>query len=236
MSDSAEIKTIKPGLPPLVGFKDLLSDMDMDAYYKAREQEEKEKAAERELIRREAWYRSADSGIKKRFHNESFETFKAETDEEKRNLKICKDFCAADGCRMLLLYGENGNGKTHLASSVIREIGGVYVTSAMLCLEFESGADFNANRNRLEVVKHYSNTGVLVIDEIGRNVNAETEKKLLPLIIGNIYDNCGKIVLVTNADKMDFVELMGKAIYDRFMEVCYSCSFTEKSKRQELRK
>lgn len=212
----------------------LIYDPSKEEFYKKLEEEEKLQAdfdRKEKLLKH---YQSEKSGIRPRFYEESFETFIAESDEQKKNLAAVKNFMS-NKALFLLMYGENGNGKTHLASSLIRVLGGIYITSAMLCLEFESGADYNAKLSRLEVIEKYSNADFLVIDEYGRNTSPDLEKKVVSLILSNRYDLLKKTAIVTNENKTVFIESLGKAIFDRFLESCVSCEFKETSKRKDKR-
>lgn len=75
---------------------------------------EKIEAYERqqEIIRRQENYeRYKNSGVPEKFFETSLDTYITKTEEEKRNLKIVKDFTQNPKNKILLLCGNNGNGK-----------------------------------------------------------------------------------------------------------------------------
>lgn len=173
-----------------------------------------------------------NSGIPKKFFNESFETFRAETPEEKSNLS--KAACFADNPlnRILIFCGKNGTGKTHLACGIIRKCGGHYVTAPDLCVEYESSSDYQAKKTKAGVLKTYVDYSFLVIDECGRYIlKPDTEKFLLSYIVCNRYENDLPTVLITNSSKSDLIKFLGAAVYDRLSEVCTTVDFTGESKR-----
>ena len=205
------------------------------------EQAESEKVEryERELQKREeelALERYKNSGVPARFFNESFETYKAETEAEKKAKTAVMKFAKNPQDKVLILYGENGNGKTHLGSSVIRMYGGVYVLASTICIEYESATSYKAPYTRTELLNKLATCKMLVIDECCKYfLNAELEKFLLGWIICARYAKNLPTVLITNGKKETFVNFLGKAVYDRLTEVCISVEFNWQSKRKGLR-
>lgn len=67
---------------------------------------------QQEIIRRQENYeRYKNSGVPEKFFETSLDTYITKTEEEKRNLKIVKDFTQDPKNKILLLCGNNGNGK-----------------------------------------------------------------------------------------------------------------------------
>lgn len=192
-----------------------------------KEWEERERKQEEERHRR---YIVEESGIKKRYWEESLDTYKTETEEDKKNLEYIRKFCKGETKPMLLLIGKYGTGKTHLGCGIVRETWGTFVSSFELCLRFEMGSDFKADMNKMEVLEKYSSKKMLVIDEIGR-AKQDIEKMVIPYIINERYERMLPTVLITNIDKQAFLELLGDATTDRLKEVCSTLTFTGKSKR-----
>lgn len=172
------------------------------------------------------------SGVPYKFFEESFDTFVATADDEIMQKKKVKDFADNPCNKVLILTGNNGTGKSHLGCSVIRQCGGVFKNSTELCIEYESGGDYNAKKNRLEILDYYIHLRMLVIDECGKyTVKQDTERFLLSYIVNNRYENDLPTVLITNGGKKEFVEFLGKSTYDRLCEVCTTVDFLGKSKR-----
>ena len=174
------------------------------------------------------------SGVPEKFWNESFDTFEKNREQEIKIYDEVRSFADNPKNRVLVLCGKNGCGKTHLAASVIRHCGGEYVTSPMLCMMYDSA--YKGKMSREELILHYSKIKMLVIDECCKYfLNEETEKFLLMQIICMRYENNKPTVLVTNADKLAFVNFLGRAVYDRFTECCSTLEFDWESRRKERR-
>lgn len=185
----------------------------------------------------ENYERYKKSGVPAKFFNESLETFIAKTDEEKKNLQIVKEFTENPKNKILLLCGNNGNGKSHLLSGIIRECDGEYITSSQLCVEYEAATSYHSERTREQILRHYSTeVSMLVIDECGKyTVNEKLEQFLLANIFSTRYEYDLPSGVGTNADKKEFIEFLGKSFFDRCTEVCTTLDFTGPSKRQSRR-
>ncbi|WP_177177701.1 ATP-binding protein [Treponema bryantii] len=193
--------------------------------------------AMQEKFRNEDRYKKyKESGVPEKFFCESFATYE-ETALNGSALKTVMDFAKNPYNRMLVLCGNNGTGKSHLACSIIRECGGEYITSSMLCMKYDSATGYKVDMNREELIRHYSKVDMLVIDECCKYfVNDTTEKFVLMQIICMRYENNKPTVLVTNASKKSFVNFLGTAVFDRFTEVCTTLTFDWESKRKSRRK
>lgn len=188
-----------------------------------------------ELKEKQKWCESKESGIPIRFQQSSFENYIAKTDEEKKNLSVCRNFVEGKGRQMLMFIGKYGNGKTHLGASIIREFEkrGRFTTSFEICTRYEMGSDFKAEENRWEVLERFCNYEVLVIDEFGR-AKPEVERLIIPYLINARYENKKKTVIITNLEKDKVIDLLGEASVDRLREVCSTLVFTQESKRGAL--
>ena len=180
----------------------------------------------------EKYERYKKSGVPAKFFETSLDTYIASTDEEKKNLKTVKDFTQEPKNKILLLCGNNGNGKSHLLCGITRICGGEYITSSQLCVEYEAAVSYHSERTREQILKHYTTVTMLVIDECGKyTLNEKLEQFLLAYIFSTRYENDLATGAATNADKKGFIEFLGKSVFDRFTEVCITLDFTGPSKR-----
>ncbi len=211
----------------------LLEVLDFEQTEKLAVHEEQE-----QRIKAEADYdKFIHSGVPDKFFKESFDTFIANTPQEELAKGKIQSFANHPEDKVLMMYGGNGCGKSHLASSIIRQCGGVYILSSKLCVKFDSATSFKAKMSREEILDYYSECGMLVIDECCKYyLNPELEKFLLAYILCERYANKLPTVFVTNSAKNAFTNFMGKAVMDRFNEVCISVEFNWQSKRQFLRR
>ena len=205
-----------------------VDDEGVDEYEKMLEERRKQD--------RISFYKSSKSGVPSKFWNESLETYIAETPEEERNKDAIQQFVKNPQNKVYILCGNNGNGKSHLASSVIRELGGKYITASDLCIEYESYGSFSGEMSRTKYLRILSAQVVLVIDECGKyTLNQQLEKFLLAYVLSARYEDNLPTILVTNASKKEFIEFLGISVFDRLTEVCTTLEFTEPSKRKARR-
>lgn len=208
-----------------------------DDFVKAEENKARvsaEKTAERKRIE---YYQSEQSGVNKKFWDKSSNDYIVHNNNEQHIKFIVLDFIEdvkKGNCnRILMFYGSCGLGKTLLGSSVIRECGGFYTTSYLMCTEFDSCSDFKAKRNKIEFINFLISVPVLIIDEYGTGTKSEAD--LIPNVLNMRYENELPSVIIGNDKKETIVLSLGKRTFDRLNEVCTSIEFTGESYRKELR-
>lgn len=225
MEDCEAIKTTEGFFK---GFNFTTEDADKVAEY--------EKLQE-EMQKKERFESYKKSGVPEKFYETTIDSYNAVTEEENKIKTTIKDFAADPKNRVLICHGENGNGKSLFGCGVIREAGGEYVLSSDICVEYEAATSYHAPRSRIEILKHYAKVkGVLVIDECCKyTLNPELEKFIDSYIVCARYENNLPTDLITNSNKKDFIDFLGKAVFDRFTQVCTSIEFKEPSYRKNLR-
>ena len=205
-----EIKEIK-------ALSDLLK---IDAgQWKARDEEVaklEEKQAQREKLER---YQK--SGVPERYFKESLDTYKIKNKMQATAAKAATNFLHAAKCgefKSLVMLGNAGTGKTHLACAIIREAGGKYRTAPDIVEEMRRAKSFTANDTETDIIDYYAHVSLLVIDEIGRGIAATDEKYMLYQIINARYNTRKPTVLISNYTKADFLKYIGVAAADRLVE------------------
>ena len=137
-----------------------------------------------------------DMNIGAKFYESSFGNFDAYNDELKRHLDACRKF-AANPKGKLVLIGEHGNGKTHLAVSILKETGGAIFKSFEIGLMLRAsynGGDFT----EWEIFSRLCTEPLLVIDEIEKTKDSEAKQNWLSYVVGKRYDACLPIVFIGN--------------------------------------
>ena len=220
------------GEPIYAGIDFDLPTLTVESEQRVSEYEEQLQKLEEERLQK----RYEESGVPDKFFHESFETFKCDSDKEIVVFDTVKQFAENPKNRVLILCGNNGNGKSHLGCSVIRVCGGEYITSSMLCLKYDSAIGFKADMTREQILLHYSKVKMLVIDECCKYfLNEQLEKFLLMQVVCMRYENNLPTVLIGNPDKEPFIKFLGRAVYDRMTEVCSTVEFNWESRRKERR-
>jgi DNA replication protein DnaC len=154
---------------------------------------EKRQAADREEERVE---RLKGLNIRRKFWDESFETFDPYTPELKHHLEMCHDFAHNPAGRMLVMLGKNGNGKNHLAASILKITGGIKYT--VYEIELMMKQSFSGETQEWKFVQHLCEVKMLVIDEIGRTKGGDWELNWLSHVINRRYEDLLPLVLISN--------------------------------------
>lgn len=216
------------------GLKDIDKMSDEEKYLYDREVAER--IAEQERKDRLASYRK--SGIGERFFNESFDTYTARNEEAAMAKEIVMQYLNVvkqGKFRSLKLLGAVGNGKTHLAASLIREFGGMYRKASEIVNEYQSTKSFSANLKEKDLLEIYGSTKLLVIDEIGRSNNDKDEKYIIYEILNTRYETRKPTVLISNFTNLEFAEFTGEAVTDRLNEQAITIEFKSPSYRLNKR-
>ncbi len=178
-----------------------------------------------------------NSGVPKRYWNESFETWKTRDADDEKRLQTVIDYSRQEhNDSVLLLLGPKGVGKTHLGASIIREAGGAFISVEEMIFKYECSMDFHSETNRVNLMNFYSTTPMLVIDEIGRSMQQAKEDAILNYILRRRYENMLPTVLISNLQKADLLKKLGDAVVDRLTETCQCVEFVGESYRLGKRK
>lgn len=189
--------------------------------------------AEREKIER-----YQNSGVPERYLNESIDTYTITNEMQATAAKVAANFIHAvkrGEFKSLVMIGSAGTGKTHLACSIIREVGGKYRTAPDIVEEIRRAKSFTANTTEAEIIKHYGRVSLLVIDEIGRGNAAADEKYMIYQIMNARYNTRRPTILISNFNKADFLQYIGVAAADRLVESGEVWELNGESYRRELR-
>jgi DNA replication protein DnaC len=160
-------------------------------------EERKAQEAEKELRRTKdrELNRLKNMNIGCRYWDTTFDNFSACTDELKHHLKVAKNFSNNPDGKLVML-GENGTGKTHLAISILKKTGGVIYTAFEIGLMLRQSYD--GDSREWVILKELCETKLLVIDEIGRSKGQEWELNWMSHIINKRHENMRPLILISN--------------------------------------
>ena len=188
-----------------------------------------------------------------------FSNYQPETQEEERNLSICRRFAErfterelererahnaqepdwrSKNSMGLLLFGNYGTGKTHLAYSILKELDrqglpGFYITIPDL---FDRISDRVNRIDVADVLGKLCMVSCLVLDEIGVQSGDADEKKRLYQIIDGRIKNGRPTILVTNLDRSELVNLLTERVVSRVIQSSYKLFFTGRCRRESVRR
>lgn len=170
----------------------------------------------------------AAAGVGSRYFGVSFDNYRAEHDEAIIALDTLRDYAANFDRRRsknLIMWGETGYGKTHLACSVARELllGGFTVTYLPVLTMFSQYQDITsyANKNddsREGFFSRMRAPDLLILDEFGITSMTSKEQIVFHRVIDERYNRNAPICLVGNTDVFSFNQLIGERAERRVME------------------
>jgi DNA replication protein DnaC len=138
--------------------------------------------------------------IGEKFWNSTFENFDAYNDELKHHLETARRFAEKPNGKLVMI-GENGNGKNHLAAAILKKAGGIIYTC------FEIGVMlrdcYNGRSSEAELFYRLCSVPLLVIDELDKAKESEAKNNWMSHVIGKRYNNMLPIVLIANGHLQD---------------------------------
>ena len=148
--------------------------------------------------------------------------------------------------KSLIITGNIGTGKTHLASSIANfliesEISVVFGTLINLLNEVKDTYTME-NKTESFIIEKYSKVPLLIIDDLGKERPSEWTLEKLFTIINNRYENNLPVVITTNYNRERLRERLANnvnyeiadSIISRLYEMCKGISLNGKDKRKEL--
>ena len=193
-----------------------------------------------------------NSKMSKRNLNYKFENFEVNSNNKKvyQSLKNYSEKLVNEVERKgLILVGNNGVGKTHLACSIANElikngIPIIYGTLINLLAELKNTYDVDNNISEMEIIKLYEKVDLLIIDDLGKEKPSEWGLEKLFTIINSRYENNLPVIITTNYDQNSLINRLSingeietaKSIISRLYEMCYLVKIEDRDHRIKNKK
>ncbi|MBS3183732.1 ATP-binding protein [Pseudomonas sp. PCH44] len=194
------------------------SPRDSEAFARARAQADTERATAALVA----------AGITPRFAEATFDNYVAETDEQRKALAKCRGYAEQFPAhfragRSMLLTGNVGCGKTHLASAIVRTLVAdrcralIIPASDIISIARASMVPGSGYTDR-DVVLHLGGLEFLAIDEVGCQKGSDYELGLLHAIIDRRYQAVLPTVLISNLAPENLKAYIGDRALDRLRQ------------------
>lgn len=169
------------------------------------------------------------SGITPRFADSTFATYRGTTAAMTSALETCQGYADNFGehfqaGRNLLLCGNVGNGKTHLASSIVQHVirqhraVAVITTAAEIIRVFKRSMVRDAGYTEGDVINELASFDLLVIDEVGAQAGTHYELSVLHEVLDRRYNLIRPTVVVSNLNAQGLSQYIGERALDRLRE------------------
>ncbi|MDI3274860.1 ATP-binding protein [Pseudomonas sp. AL03] len=169
------------------------------------------------------------SGITPRFAGSMFANYRVDSSAMGQALVICQDYADNFGehyqaGRNLLLCGNVGTGKTHLATSIVQQVirqhraVAVITSAAEIIRVFKRSMDRNAGYSEGDVINELASFDLLVIDEVGAQSGTAYELGVLHEVFDRRYQMIRPTVVVSNMDAKGLGQYIGERALDRLRE------------------
>ena len=158
-------------------------------------QKEAEAREQEELEKQKAVSKWQAMNIEAKYHEATFDNFDDYNDELRKHLDTCRAFADnPDG--KLVMIGENGNGKTHLAVSVLKKLGGAIYRAFEIGMNIRQS--YSGDAMEAEVFNKLCTVPLLVIDEVEKIKDSEAKQNWMSYVIGKRYDRMLPIIIIAN--------------------------------------
>ncbi len=169
------------------------------------------------------------AAISSRYINCDFDNYVIDLPGQQTALDVCRDYAEhfEDRARKgscLILCGNPGTGKNHLASAIARAVLSMG-RSVLLATAYEIIARIRqtwqrgiGNSTELEVIRGFAEVGLLIIDEVGKTFGSDGERVHLFEVIDHRSRDLKPTIILSNEGVEGVEEYLGPAAFDRLCQ------------------
>lgn len=185
--------------------------------------------------------------IGRKFEEQNFENFDINSENEIA-VEVARDYTNKSIEEMqsegLIITGESGLGKTHLAASIANKLIEndkiVLMGRLTMLLDMIKETFRDNTKSENELIELYSNVDMIIIDDLGTEKISQWALEKLYTIIQNRNENRLPIIITTRFDKQGLIERFSQsqdeqlvdAIISKLYQMCYG--ITLKNMKKEL--
>jgi DNA replication protein DnaC len=212
------------------------------------QQEDEEREHQRQARIKRMAQADAESSIHriipKRYLEKNFDNFVV-SEKSQKIFEVCKQYAEnfeenrTQG-RCMIMSGNAGTGKTHLACSIIKQVlldshncnSCLYTTVYKMIGDVKTTFSKSFSMTEQEAISKYTSKTLLVIDEVGLQFGSDTEKNIIFSILNQRYEDVKPTILISNLSIKNLSDFVGDRVIDRMKENGgISLNFTWESRR-----
>lgn len=191
--------------------------------------------------KREIEAKFAISSLGERFKECTFPNF-SPIEGTQKAFHQCKSYANAfpNGAEALMVWGEYGNGKSHLAAAVAHEVqrkGHTVVFQTLPELLERIRGSFNDKQfkeTEKDIMTALQSCSLLVLDDVGAEKVSDWVQDVLFRIVDGRYRQRRPIFYTTNLKPSELKDRVGPRIYDRMIETSILVQNTGTSYRMKI--
>ncbi|MDZ7320724.1 ATP-binding protein [Kosakonia sacchari] len=160
------------------------------------------------------------SGIRERYQDCTFKNYEVKCEKQRKAFSQAKSWLNnfGTGCACFVFSGKPGTGKNHLAAAIGNTLlaqhkSVLIITVAELMTEFKAG--FNGGKSESALMEEMSRVDLLVLDEVGVQLDSKYEKVILHQIIDRRTSMYKPVGILTNLNAQDLTKVIGERAFDR---------------------
>jgi DNA replication protein DnaC len=163
-----------------------------------------------------------------RFKDKQLTDYIANNNGSEKALSTCNKYADNFAGRLesgggLIMCGQAGTGKTHLASGIINKIKSQRFTTAFMSVlgatrHVKSTYSKDNPLTESEAINHFIGPDLLILDEVGVQFGSEAEKIILFEIINQRYQHVKPTILISNLTLSELSAYIGERVVDRMYE------------------
>lgn len=152
---------------------------------------------------------------------------------------FAKAFPDLEGGASIVMVGDNGTGKSHLAAATVRHVvtkhlrSARYLTAEDLFLRVRASYN-DRTESEADIFAELVAPDLLVIDEIGIGRGTHHETDMLAAVLSRRYDAMRSSILISNLPPAGLREYLGDRVTDRLAEIAEIIPFTWPSHRSSF--
>jgi DNA replication protein DnaC len=141
--------------------------------------------------------RCKNCNIEPEFYESTLADYKISSESQEKALNAVKDMLA-NKLKKIVLLGNNGTGKTMLASILAKELNGKIYSMYEISTMIRQSYTMKAEKTELEIVKELASISFLAIDEVGRTNGSDAEKNWLSFIVDKRHSRNLPFMMISN--------------------------------------
>lgn len=165
------------------------------------------------------------AAIPRRYQDCDFSNFVVEDPAQQAVLESCQDYAEHFGDRLrkgsgLILCGNPGTGKNHLASAITRTVlsqgrSVLNVTAFEIIARIRQTWQSRGPKTDLDVIREFAGVDLLIVDEVGKTFGTDGERVHLFEVIDYRYREMKPTIVISNQTLGGIERYLGAAAFDR---------------------